>query len=43
MGIIGFLIPKNIDIDIKIVNLAMLEFKLWPKYVISMAAILNVP
>ena len=36
MGTIGFLIPKNMGIDIKIVSQVM------AKYVISMAAILNV-
>ena len=30
MGAIGFLIHKNMGIDIKIVTLAMLEPKLWP-------------
>ena len=30
MGTIGFLIPKNMSIDIKIVTLALLEAKLWP-------------
>ena len=30
MGTIGFLIPKNMDIDIKIVTLALLEANLWP-------------
>ena len=30
MGTIGFLIPKNMGIDIKIVTLALLEAKLWP-------------
>ena len=29
MGTIGFLIPKNMGIDIKIVTLAWLEAKLW--------------
>ena len=29
-GTIGFLIPKNMGIDIKIVTLALLEAKLWP-------------
>ena len=36
MGTIGFLVPKNMGIDIKIVTLVI------AKYVISMAAILNV-
>ena len=40
MGTIGFLIPKNMGIDIKIVTLA--RAKVMAKYVISMAAILNV-
>ena len=40
MGTIGFLIPKNMGIDIKIVTQALLVMA---KYVISMAAILNVP
>ena len=30
MGTFGFLIPKNMGIDIKIVTLALLEAKLWP-------------
>ena len=30
MGTIGFHIPKNMGIDIKIVTLALLEAKLWP-------------
>ena len=30
IGTIGFLIPKNMGIDIKIVTLALLEAKLWP-------------
>ena len=41
MGTIGFLIPKNMGIDIKIVTLARVQ--VMAKYVISMAAILNVP
>ena len=43
MGTIGFFIPKNMGIDIKIVTLPMLEPKLWPNYyVIAMSAILHV-
>ena len=29
MGTLGFLIPENMGIDIKIVTLALLEAKLW--------------
>ena len=40
MGTIGLLIPKDIGIDIKIVNLARTDVS--AKFLISMAAILNV-
>ena len=44
MGTIGFLISKNIGIDIKIVTLAIdSRTQVMTKYVISKAAILNVP
>ena len=39
MGTIGFLVPKNMGIDIKIVTA---RAQVIAKYVISMAAILNV-
>ena len=41
MGTMEFLIPKNMGIEIKIVTLAI-RAQVIAKYVISMAAILNV-
>ena len=41
MGTIGFLVPKNMGIDIKIVT-SYARAQVIAKYVISMAAILNV-
>ena len=43
MGTIGFLIPKNMGIDIKICDSSFARGQVMAKYVISMAAILNVP